>query len=114
MAQIKLYNEGGLEMDANTISQLITSLGFPIVCVIALGYFSFYMVKKSNEQNAYNMEKLQERCTARENKLYEEIKENRAVNAKAIETIAHYAEKLDSIQDDVNEIKTDINVLLNR
>ena len=101
-------------MDANTISQLITSLGFPIVCVIALGYFSFYMVKKSNEQNAYNMEKLQERCTARENKLYEEIKENRAVNAKAIETIAHYAEKLDSIQNDVDEIKTDINVLINR
>ena len=60
------------------------------------------------------MEKLQERCIARENKLYEEIKENRIVNAKAIETIAHYAEKLDSIQYDVDEIKTDINVLLNR
>ena len=101
-------------MDANTISQLITSLGFPIVCVIALGYFSFYMVKKSNEQNAYNMEKLQERCIARENKLYEEIKENRIVNTKAIETIAHYAEKLDSIQDDVSEIKTDITILMSK
>ena len=36
----------------------------------------------------------------------------REVNAKAIETIAHYAEKLDSIQSDINEIKTDITVIM--
>lgn len=101
-------------MDANTVTSLISSLGFPIVCVMALGYFSFYMVKETNRLNAESMEKLQERCNIRENKLYEEIKENREVNAKAIETIAHYAEKLDVIQDDVSEIKNDISVLMNK
>ena len=101
-------------MDAGTITSLISSLGFPIVCVIALGYFSFYMVKETNRISAENMEKLQERCAARENKLYEEIKENRKVNAKAIETIAHYAEKLDIIQDDVNEIKKDVSILISK
>ena len=101
-------------MDAGTITSLISSLGFPIVCVIALGYFSFYMVKETNRTNTETMEKLQERYTARENKLYEEIKENRKVNAKAIETIAHYAEKLDIIQDDVNEIKNDVSILINK
>ena len=101
-------------MDAGTITSLISSLGFPIVCVIALGYFSFYMVKETNRINTETMKKLQERYAARENKLYEEIKENRKVNAKAIETIAHYAEKLDIIQDDVNEIKNDVSILINK
>lgn len=101
-------------MDAGTITSLISSLGFPIVCVIALGYFSFYMVKETNRTNIETMKKLQERYAARENKLYEEIKENRKVNAKAIETIAHYAEKLDTIQDDVNEIKKDVSILINK
>ena len=64
--------------------------------------------------NLGNMEQVQARCKEREEKLYEEIKENRAVNAKAIETIAHYAEKLDSIQDDVSEIKTDITILMSK
>ena len=72
------------------------------------------MVKETNRTNTETMEKLQERYTARENKLYEEIKENRKVNAKAIETIAHYAEKLDIIQDDVNEIKNDVSILINK
>ena len=60
------------------------------------------------------MEKVQARCKEREEKLYEEIKENRAVNAKAIETIAHYADKLDNIQNDVSEIKTDITILMSK
>ena len=41
-----------------------------------------------------------------------EIRENREVNAKAIETIAHYAEKLDSIQSDIKEIKQDVSLLM--
>ena len=54
------------------------------------------------------MEKVQARCAEREEKLYEEIARNREVNASAIETISKYAEKLEVIQNDVSEIKTDI------
>ena len=49
-----------------------------------------------------------------EDKLYIEIKENREINVKAIETIAKYSEKLDVIQNDVNEIKTDITIITER
>ena len=37
-------------MDTNVVSELISTVGFPITCVIALAYFAFYMVKKSNEK----------------------------------------------------------------
>ena len=66
------------------------------------------MVKENKE----NMEKVQARCKEREEKLYEEIKQNREINAKAIETISHYAEKLESIQEDVKEIKNDLTILM--
>lgn len=98
-------------MDATPIIELISKLGFPIACVVVLGWFGFYMVKRSNETAAANMEKLQNRCIERETILYSEIKENRQVNAKAIETIAHYAEKLDTIQHDIQDIKTDITII---
>ena len=60
------------------------------------------------------MEQVQARCKEREEKLYEEIKEHRAVIAKAIETIAHYAARLDTIQNDVSAIKTDITILMSK
>ena len=101
-------------MDANTITQLITTLGFPIVCVIAMGYFIFHIYKNTTKENKENMEVVQARCAAREEKLFEEIKLNREVNAKAIETIAHYADRLESIQHDVSEIKSDINILMSQ
>ena len=101
-------------MDAKSLTDLMSTLGFPIVCVIALAYFAFWMVNRVIEENAKNMEKVQNRCKYREDKLYQEIKENREVNAKAIETIAHYAEKLDTIQADISDIKTDITVIMNK
>lgn len=99
-------------MDANTVTQLVTNLGFPIVCVLAMGYFIFHIYKTTTAENKENMEKVQARCAEREEKLFEEIKLNREVNAKAIETIAHYADRLEVIQNDVSEIKSDINILM--
>ena len=54
---------------------------------------------------------LQNRCLEREEKLFEEIKANREINGQAIATIALYADKLDTIQTDISEIKTDITIL---
>lgn len=95
-------------MDANTVSTLITTLGFPIACCVGMGFFIFHIYKTTTKENKENMEAVQARCAAREEKLFEEIKLNREVNAKAIETIAHYAEKLDTIQTDIHDIKQDI------
>ena len=99
-------------MEIKTILEIITNIGFPIACVICMGYFIFYMMKKITEMNETNMRKIEEQCRAREDRLFEEIKENRKVNSKAIETIAHYAEKLDVIQSDISDIKHDLTVIM--
>lgn len=99
-------------MEIKAIIEIITNLGFPIACVICMGYFIFYMTKKITEMNETNMRKIEEQCRAREEQLFAEIKENRKINSKAIETIAHYAEKLDVIQNDINDIKHDLTIIM--
>ena len=76
--------------------ELITTVGFPIACVIAMGLFIYNIYKKSED---------------REDKLMYEIQKTREVNAQAIETIAHYAEKLDTIQEDIKDIKQEVTIL---
>lgn len=78
-------------MDATIWTELISTLGFPIALVIAMGFFIWTIYKQS---------------VAREEKLMQEIAENRLVNEKAIETLAVYAERLGVIENDVREIKT--------
>ena len=80
-------------MDVGTITSLIGTLGFPIVCVIALGFFVY---------------KLWQQSAKREEKLMSEITENRLVNEKAIETIALYADRLTHIENNVEAIKNDV------
>lgn len=99
-------------MDLAAISSLISTVGFPIAAAIAMAWFIYQVFKKTTEQQEKNMEKVQARCKEREDILYKEIDKNRKINEKAIETIAHYAEKLDTIQSDINEIKTDITVIM--
>lgn len=91
--------------------ELISEIGFPIACVIALGYFIFVTFQKFMADSKSNMEAVQARCKEREEKLYEMLTESRAINEKALETIAHYAEKLDVIQADISTIKTDITTI---
>ena len=101
-------------MDVTAITEIISTVGFPIACVVFMGLFIFHIYKTTTEENKANMEKVQARCKEREDKLYEEIAQNREVNAQAIETIARYAEKLETIQTDINEIKTDITVIMTK
>ena len=83
-------------MDIATITTLISTLGFPIVCVIALCWFIWRIYRKSEEREA---------------ELRQEIKDCQAVNAEAIKTLAHYADRLGTIEQDVKEIKDDIIIL---
>ena len=77
-------------MDVNMIVELISGVGLPIALVIIMGLFIYKLYKDS---------------VKREETLTNEITENRKVNAKAIETIAIYAERLSVIETDVKEIK---------
>lgn len=80
-------------MDIALFTELISTLGFPVALVIAMGVFIFKLWKQSAE---------------REKNLMTEITENRLVNEKAIETITLYAERLGHIETDLTEIKTDV------
>lgn len=82
-------------MDLATITELIASLGFPIVCVLALGIFVF---------------KLWQQSVAREEKLMNEITENRVVNTKFAEIIAGYEITLGEIKTDVKDIKDTLQI----
>ena len=86
-------------MDVGTITQLIGTLGFPIVCVIALGFFVWHIYKQS---------------VVREEKLMSEITNNRLVNEKAIETIALYADRLTHIENNMEAIKNDVSDIKNK
>ena len=84
-------------MDVSVIIELITSVGFPIALVIAMGAFILRIYNQS---------------VKREEALMEEIRLNRETNAKAIETIAQYSNTLEVIKTDIGDIKTDIAILM--
>lgn len=98
-------------MDLAVLPELIGSIGFPAVCVIGMAWFIYQVFQKTTTQSQENMAQLQANCQKREDKLYEEIKENREVNAQAIATIALYADRLGVIQQDISDIKTDVAIL---
>lgn len=77
-------------MDITIIQQLIQSLGFPIVMVGACGFFIWKMYQTQ---------------VIDKEKLYIELEKSRDANSKFAEIISTYTSKLDSIQDDVQEIK---------
>ena len=89
----------------DTIIQAITTVGFPIVCALVMGWFIYKIYRDTTDKNAANMETLQQRCAEREEKLYKQIEKAQQINGEAIATITLYAERLEAIQADVREIK---------
>lgn len=87
------------------------TLGFPIVCVIALAGFVYKFYNDSTAANKANMEAVQARCQAREDKLYTQLEKQNEINGRFAEIIAQYEIKLDEIKADVKEIKEDIIVI---
>ena len=77
-------------MDVTFWTELISTVGFPIALVIAMGIFIWIIYKQS---------------VAREDKLMKELAECRKVNNKAIETLAIFTERLGTMETDIKEIK---------
>lgn len=84
-------------MDIASIETLITSVGFPIVCVIALGWFiyKFYVDYTTQSRD-------------RENKLMEFIVEEQVQMQSLVATNAEFVEVLNSYKKDIQEIKSDV------
>ena len=83
-------------MEQITFVELITTVGFPIACVIAMGWFIYKIYQKSID---------------REDELRNEIKENQKINGKFAEIINRYSLELGEIKSDVKEIKEDIIII---
>lgn len=101
-------------MEIATFLELISTVGFPIALVIALGFFVYKIYNDQQKKNKEDMEQFHAEAKEREEKLYEEIRANREVNAEAIATIGMYAESIKTMQHDINEIKTDITIITER
>lgn len=93
----------------DNIVSLIGTVGFPITACLVMGLFIFKIYKNTTAENAKNMEAVQARCAEREEKLYAEIDKCREINTQAISTITLYAERLGVIEEDIKEVKTDVN-----
>ena len=96
------------------IVNLIGTLGFPITGCIVMGWFIFKIYKNTTAENAKNMETVQKRCAEREEKLYAQLAECQRINAEAIATITFYAERLGVIEEDIKDIKSEVDNIANK
>ena len=77
----------------NDVINLITNLGFPIVCVIACAYFINYIIKAEREENQKREEKYIETINKFSDVL-EKVNDNLSANNKRLEYIEN---KLDEV-----------------
>lgn len=84
-------------LDVQVVSQLITTLGFPIVCVIFLSLFTKKLWETSDERNK-----------EREEKLYTIIGEAQEQNKQLSDTNAQFVKVLEQNRQDIDEIKSDV------
>ena len=75
------------------ISNLITTLGFPIVCVIACAYFINYIIKAEREENQKREEKYIETIN-KFSVVLEKVNDNLSAINKRLE---YFENKLDEV-----------------
>ena len=83
----------------NDVVNLITNLGFPIVCVIACAYFINYIIKAEREENQKREEKYIETIN-NFSVVMDKVNENLITNSKRLEYIEN---KLDEVCFDENK-----------
>ena len=84
-------------MEWDSITTIISTVGFPIFCVVCLGYFvwkAFNMVMQNNKE--------------RESKLYDTIAEIRGQLKEASTTNASFVKILEAMSKDIEDIKDKI------
>ena len=78
------------------IANLVTTLGFPIVCVIACAYFINYIIKAERQENQ-----------KREEKYIETINKFSVVMDKVNDNLIANNKRLESIENKLDEIRVD-------
>lgn len=83
-------------MDANTVINIIQSLGFPIVSCCAMGWFVFYMFNKNQEQ----IDTLTEQHRAEMTEMQQAIDNNTIALTQLIDTINYLKKEQESEVDE--------------
>ena len=83
----------------NDVVNLITNLGFPIVCVIACAYFINYIIKAEREENQKREEKYIDTIN-NFSVVMDKVNDNLTTNNKRLEYIEN---KLDEVCFDENK-----------
>ena len=86
-------------MGVEDISSIITTLGFPIVCVIACAYFINYIIKAEREENQKREEKYIETIN-KFSVVLEKVNDNLSAINKRLE---YFENKLDEVCCDVEK-----------
>ena len=81
----------------NDIINLITNLGFPIVCVIACAYFINYIIKAEREENK-----------RREEKYIETINKFSVVLEKVNDNLSAINKRLEFFENKLDEVCCDV------
>ena len=81
----------------NEVINLITNLGFPIVCVIACAYFINYIIKAEREENQ-----------RREEKYIETINKFSVVLEKVNDNLSAINKRLEYLENKLDEVCCDI------
>ena len=84
-------------MKAESIAYLFANIGVPTTCLVGLAWFCYAMVKKVHSTTM-----------AREERLNKQIEKAQEINEGFERIIEKYSSRLDSIEDNVQDIKTDM------
>lgn len=85
-------------MDLQTIVDLISSLGFPIVAVIALGFFVYKISLLYRNDYNNRIQEIESSAERRETKFYELLSESNEVLERFNDTLIRIDAKLESIE----------------
>lgn len=85
-------------MDLETIVDLVSSLGFPIVAVIALGFFVYKISLLYRNDYNNRIQEIESSAEKRENKFYEQLSESNEVLERFNDTLIRIDTKLESIE----------------
>lgn len=97
-------------MEIDAISTLITTVGFPIFCVLALGIFVYKAYNRISDENRQREEKLYTML----GKSQEQLDRMEEVNASFVEVLNDFKEDNKLIKKDLEDIKETVKKLPKR
>lgn len=91
-------------MEVDAVSNIITTVGFPIFCVLALGWFIYKAYLNLSQANKEREEKLYTTL----GKTQEQLDNAQETNAKFVAVLEDFSKDMQLIKSDVAQVKNEI------